>query len=51
MGKNFFDTFVAGKRKGRSETPFPDMLGGSLRHVHSEHSVVTAGQRINVELP
>ena len=40
-GKNWFDTFVAKKEREEARRLFHSQLGGSLRHVHSEHSVVT----------
>jgi PAS domain S-box-containing protein len=40
-GKNWFDTFVPETEREGARRLFHDMLTGSLRHVHSEYSLVT----------
>jgi PAS domain S-box-containing protein len=40
-GKNWFDTFVPEKERERARRLFHDMLNGSLRHVHTEYSLIT----------
>ncbi|HMK94351.1 MAG TPA: PAS domain S-box protein [Candidatus Limnocylindrales bacterium] len=39
-GKNWFDTFVPKKEKEDARRLFHDMLTGSLRHMHTEHSLI-----------
>lgn len=41
VGKNWFETFVPQPKKADAKRTFHEMLGGNLRHVHSEFSVVT----------
>jgi PAS domain S-box-containing protein len=41
IGKNWFETFVPSQNRAVIRQLFHDMLGGSLRHVHYEHPVVT----------
>jgi len=40
-GKNWFDTFVPETEREMARRLFRDMLTGSLRHVHSEYSLIT----------
>jgi PAS domain S-box-containing protein len=40
-GKNWFDTFVPETEREAARHLFHDMLTGSLRHVHSEYSLIT----------
>jgi PAS domain S-box-containing protein len=40
-GKNWFDMFVPNAKREETKHLFHEMLNGSLRHVHSEHSVLT----------
>jgi PAS domain S-box-containing protein len=40
-GKNWFDTFVPETEREDARRLFHDMLAGSLRHVHTEHSLIT----------
>jgi len=40
-GKNWFDTFVPEAEREVARRLFHDMLRGSLRHVHSEYSLIT----------
>lgn len=40
-GKNWFDMCVPKAKREEAKRLFHDMLNGSLRHVHSEHSVLT----------
>ncbi len=40
-GKNWFDTFVPEAEREGARRLFHDMLTGSLRHMHSEYSLVT----------
>lgn len=39
--KNWFEVFVAEKEKEEARRLFRNMLAGSLRHVHSEYTLVT----------
>ena len=39
LGKNWFDSFVPASSRVAARSLFHNMLGGSLRHVHSEYSV------------
>lgn len=41
VGKNWFETFVPLRNRVDIRRLFHDMLGGTLRHVHYEHPVVT----------
>jgi PAS domain S-box-containing protein len=41
VGKNWFDNFVPQENRENIKHLFHDMLNGSLRHVHYEHSFVT----------
>jgi PAS domain S-box-containing protein len=41
IGKNWIETFVPSQNRAVIRQLFHDMLGGSLRHVHYEHPVVT----------
>jgi len=41
VGKNWFETFVPKDKKEEAKKIFHNMLSGTLRHVHSEHQVVT----------
>lgn len=41
VGKNWFDSFLSPKIKEATRRLFHDMLGGALRHVHYEHTVIT----------
>ncbi len=41
VGKNWFESFVPSQVRGDVKRLFHDMLGGTLRHVHYEHPVVT----------
>ena len=40
-GKNWFDTFLPKAKREDARRFFHDMLSGTLRHVHSEHPVIT----------
>jgi PAS domain S-box-containing protein len=40
-GKNWFDTFVPETEREEARRLFHDILTGSLRHVHSEYSLIT----------
>jgi PAS domain S-box-containing protein len=40
-GKNWFDTFVPETEREGAKRLFHDMLTGSIRHVHSEYSLIT----------
>jgi PAS domain S-box-containing protein len=40
-GKNWFNTFVPKAKRQEAKRLFHEMLNGSLRHVHSEHPVLT----------
>jgi len=40
-GKNWFDSFLSKEKREDARRFFHDMLNGSLRHVHSDYSVVT----------
>src|SRR4030067_2373870 len=41
LGKNWFDNFLPESARENSRRLFHEMLGGSLRHVHYEHPVVS----------
>jgi len=40
-GKNWFDSFLSKAKREDARRSFHDMLSGTLRHVHSEHPIVT----------
>ena len=40
-GKNWFDTIVPEAKREDAKRVFHDMLGSSLRHVHTEYSLIT----------
>jgi len=40
VGKNWFDSFVPQDKRAEAKRQFHDMLSGSLRHVHSQHSIM-----------
>ncbi len=40
-GKNWFDNFLPKAKREEARRLFHDMLTGNLRHVHSEHPVIT----------
>lgn len=40
-GKNWFDSFVVEREREADRRLFHDTLNGTLRHVHTEHSIVT----------
>jgi PAS domain S-box-containing protein len=42
-GKNWFDNFVAENEREADRRLFHDMLNGSLRHMHTEYSLITRG--------
>ena len=41
VGKNWFDSFVPQDQRIEAKRQFHEMLLGSLRHVHSQHAVIT----------
>ncbi len=41
VGKNWFDSFVPQDKRAEGKRQFHDMLSSSLRHVHSQHSILT----------
>jgi PAS domain S-box-containing protein len=47
-GKNWFDNFLPKTKKEDAKVFFHDMLSGTLRHTHSEHSIITkqGGERV-----
>ncbi len=40
-GKNWFDNFIPEAKREDAKFFFHDMLSGTLRHIHSEHPIVT----------